>query len=122
MSAISAPSAIDPAVAASVESVIGIGQKRPDAVRIPSQTPFQSACVMKPSSGVKPPSPSITRSPFSREPTVSFGSFAARVRSRERSGSSRSRGLRPWPPWGGTRDMCDSSEKRSPLGAGVRQG
>ncbi len=53
--------------AASVDSVIGIGQNRPSAVRMSSQTPFQSARVMKPSSGVKPPMPSMIRSPFSRD-------------------------------------------------------
>ncbi len=62
----------------SADSVIGIGQNRPLAVLMPSHTPCQSACVMKPSSGVKPPMPSMMMSPFSRELTGSVGSVAAR--------------------------------------------
>ena len=37
------------------DSVIGIGQNRPDAIFMPSHTPCQSEWVMNPSSGVKPP-------------------------------------------------------------------
>ena len=55
------------AVASSVDSVTGIGQKRLFAILIPSQTPSQSAWVMNPSRGVNPPMPSMMRSPFSRE-------------------------------------------------------
>jgi hypothetical protein len=62
------------AVALSVDSVIGIGQNRPEAIFMPSQTPCQSAWVMKPSSGVKPPWPIMTMSPFSRELTLTLGS------------------------------------------------
>ena len=36
------------AIACSEDSVIGIGQNRPAAMRKPSHTPSQSACVMKP--------------------------------------------------------------------------
>ena len=58
----------------SVESVIGIGQNRPLVVLMPSHTPCQSALVMKPSSGVKPPMPSMMTSPVSRELMRIFGS------------------------------------------------
>ena len=61
------------------DSVIGIGQNRPPAVRMPSHTPRQSACDMKPSSGVKPPMPSIRMSPRSRELTRTGGKAAARA-------------------------------------------
>ncbi len=67
------------AVAASVDSVMGIGQKRPLAVRMPSHTPCQSARDMNPSSGVKPPMPNIIRSPFSRELTRTLARPAARI-------------------------------------------
>ena len=50
-----------------VETVIGMGQKVPSAMVNLSQTPCQSALVMKPSSGVKPPMPIMIRSPTSRE-------------------------------------------------------
>jgi hypothetical protein len=87
------------------ESVIGMGQKTPAAVRISSHTPFQSAWVMKPASGVKPPMPSITRSPFSRDVTRRRGKDSARLRSAAMFGSSISSGRRPAPPWGGTSGM-----------------
>ncbi len=103
VSATSAPSAIGPAPAASVESVIGIGQNRPAAVRIPSHTPCQSAWVMKPSSGVKPPRPSMTRSPFSRELTRSLGRDCARFSSCAARCGFACRGFRPRPPCGLTR-------------------
>src|SRR5258706_331556 len=72
-SAISVPSRIESAVAASVESVIGIGQKMPRAVRISAHTPRRSARSMKPSSGAKPPMPSMMTSPFSRQLTFNLG-------------------------------------------------
>ena len=102
-SAISSPVANVPAVAASVDSVIGIGQNRPLVMRMPSHTPSQSARVMKPSSGVKPPMPSMTMSPRSRELTGTRGSVDARWRSRSRSPAASSSGFSSAPPWGGTR-------------------
>ena len=91
------------AVGASVDSVIGIGQNRPLAMRMPSQTPCQSACDMKPSSGVKPPMPSMMMSPRSRELTRTRGMAAARARSRSSSTPSSSRGLSSAAPCGRTR-------------------
>jgi hypothetical protein len=77
----SPPVLIASAVALSVDSVMGIGQNRPLAIFMPSQTPCQSVWVMKPSSGVKPPMPSMMMSPFSRELTLIFGSVWARASS-----------------------------------------
>jgi len=51
-----------------------MGQNRPFAIFMPSHTPCQSVWVMKPSSGVKPPIPSMMMSPFSRELTRTLGS------------------------------------------------
>jgi len=101
-SASSVPSAMEPAAVLSAESVIGIGQNRPAAVRYRSHTPSQSARVMKPSSGVNPPMPSMIRSPRSREETVSLGSKRARLRSATSCSPSSSRGRNFPPPWGFT--------------------
>ncbi len=57
---------------------------------------------MKPSSGVKPPMPSISRSPFSLELTGICGRLRARVRSASSAGPDRSNGLSGPPPWGFT--------------------
>ena len=65
---------------------------------MPSQTPSQSAWVMKPSSGVKPPMPSMMRSPFSREDTRSCGSARARANSAFSAAPSSSKGLSEPPP------------------------
>ena len=102
-SAMSAPARIEPAVAASTDRVIGIGQNKPLAVRQSSHTPCQSARVMNPSSGVKPPMPSMMRSPFSRELTRSAGSERERARSAASASPAGIRGLSEPPPWGGTR-------------------
>src|SRR3989344_1774944 len=77
-SATSEPVLMPSAVALSAERVIGIGQNRPLAIFIPSQTPCQSALVIKPSRGVKPPMPSMMRSPVSREAIRTLGSDCAR--------------------------------------------
>ena len=69
------------AAAADVDSVIGMGQNKPFARRMSRQTPCQSAADMNPVSGVKPPMPSMIRSPRSRDETVIAGSFEARRRS-----------------------------------------
>ncbi len=70
--AISSPILIAAASSLEAERVTGIGQKVPSAVRKFSQTPFQSALVMKPVSGLKPPMPIMIRSPFSRAETGIF--------------------------------------------------
>ena len=67
ISAISSPSLMLSAWPCVVEIVIGIGQKVPSAMVKLSQTPCQSALVIKPVSGVKPPMPIMIRSPASRE-------------------------------------------------------
>ncbi len=84
------------------DSVIGIGQKRPFASCMSSHTLFQSACVMNPSSGVKPPMPSMIKSPRSRELTGTCGSARARSRSACSAGPSSSKGFRLPPPCGET--------------------
>ena len=61
----------------SCDMVIGIGQKMPFVIFISSQTPFQSSCPMKPSSGVKPPMPIMIRSPVSRDDTCNWGRDSA---------------------------------------------
>ncbi len=99
------PVRIDAAAVASAESVMGIGQNRPLAVFMPSHTPRQSACVMKPSSGVKPPMPSMMMSPFSREHTRNRGNVAARRRSAAISSAGSSRGRNSPPPCGWTNAM-----------------
>ena len=80
-----------PFAEAEVDRVIGIGQNRPLAIFMPSQTPSQSARVMKPSSGVKPPIPSMIVSPVSRELMTSLGRDSARFSSSSRSLPSRSK-------------------------------
>src|SRR4030066_49300 len=69
--AMSAPSLMD---SSSVDRVMGIGQNRPLAVFMPSHTPCQSALVMNPVSGVKPPMPSMMTSPTSRDDSLILGS------------------------------------------------
>ena len=61
----------------SVDNVTGIGQNKPLAIVILSQTPFQSASPIKPSNGLKPPIPSITTSPSSLEEQVIFAKDSA---------------------------------------------
>jgi hypothetical protein len=102
MSAISCPVLNVAAVALSVDKVIGIGQNRPFVNLIPSQTPCQSACVMNPSRGVKPPMPSMMMSPRPRELTVTLGSDWARARSRASSAPCNNSGLSSEPPCGRT--------------------
>ena len=102
-SAISRPAAIPPAVAASTDMVIGMGQNRPSAVRISSHTPRQSASPMNPASGVNPPIPSITISPASRDDTRTAGREAARSRATARASPSGIRGCSDVPPCGRTR-------------------
>ena len=63
----------------------------------------QSACDMKPVSGVKPPMPSMMMSPFSREVTRSFGSLRARASSAARASPAAISGLSAPPPCGVTR-------------------
>ena len=100
--AISSPALID---SSSVESVTGIGQNRPLAIFMPSHTPCQSEWVMKPSSGVKPPMPSMMISPASRELTFSRGSVVARARSDSSAPPWSRSGLRALLPWGLTSAM-----------------
>ncbi len=99
-SATSLPIAMASAVARSVESVMGMGQNSPLAVFMPSHTPCQSAWVMKPSSGVKPPMPSMIRSPSSRELMTTLGSVAARACSARKTSPASSSGFSSPPPWG----------------------
>ena len=101
-SAISSPVPIPPATPASTDNVIGMGQNRPSAVRISSHTPRQSVSPMKPSSGVKPPMPSITMSPASREETCTTGNRPARSRAAASASPSSIRGRRDAPPCGRT--------------------
>ena len=121
-SAISSPSAIPPAVPASTDNVMGIGQNSPSAVRISSHTPRQSASPMKPASGVNPPMPSITMSPASRDDTVTPVSRPARSRAAARASPSGIRGRSDVPPCGRTRfaiedppgrDCADRSARRT---------
>src|SRR5687768_17627471 len=58
---------------------------------------------MKPSSGVKPPMPSMMRSPRSREVMRTLGSVRARALSSTRDSPVRMSGLSPEPPCGATR-------------------
>ena len=102
-SATSSPVPIPPAVPASTDNVIGMGQNRPSAVRIPSHTPRQSASSMNPASGVKPPMPSITMSPASREETCTTGNRPARSRTAARASPSSISGRRDAAPCGRTR-------------------
>ena len=79
-----------------------IGQNKPLVIFMPSQTPAQSALVMKPVSGVKPPMPIIMMSPASREDTLILGSVAARAFSASSAEPSRSSGFNSPPPCGAT--------------------
>jgi hypothetical protein len=119
-SAMSCPGEIVAANCASADSVIGIGQKRPFAVRMPSQTLRQSACDMKPTSGVNPPMPSMITSPFSRELMRNFGRLAARSSSADRASPSSSRGRKLPPPWGGTSAMLVDLVSRCECRAAAR--
>ena len=83
-----------------IDWVMGIGQNRPLAIFMPSHTPCQSECVMKPSNGVNPPIPSMMISPFSRELTFTLGSALARASSAFCTSPSSSSGLRLPPPCG----------------------
>ena len=104
-SATSAPSARPSAVAWSVDRVIGIGQNTPLASAMLSHTPCQSAWPMNPSSGVKPPMPSMIRSPRSRELRVIFGNASAAASALSRSAPSSNRMFSVSLPWGFTN--CD---------------
>src|SRR5690606_31509048 len=100
--AISPPIFRPSAVQGSVERVIGIGQNRPWVRRMSSHTPRQSAPPMKPRSGVKPPMPSMIRSPTSRELSRTWGRAAARSRTAASTSPSSSRGCSASAPWGFT--------------------
>ncbi len=80
---------------------------------MPSHTPSQSAWVMKPSSGVKPPMPSMMRSPFSRELTVSRGSLRARACSAASASPASARGSQRAPAVGSYQGHDLSSSRRS---------
>src|SRR5438093_4422763 len=70
---------------------------------------------MKPSSGVKPPIPSMMRSPFSRELTRTVRRVRARAHSAASASPESIRGLRKPPPCGGTRSgkLFSLLERRS---------
>ncbi len=102
-SAMLLPTLIDAAAVRSVESVIGIGQNRPLTIVMPAQTLFQSAWLMNPFSGVKPPMPSMIRSPFSRELTLTRGKPSASSRSAASASPSSNKGLSSPPPCGLTK-------------------
>jgi hypothetical protein len=65
-SAISSPSLMPSASSWLTSRVTGTGQKVPSAKRHLSHTLFQSALVMKPVRGLKPPIPIMIRSPLTR--------------------------------------------------------
>ncbi len=95
------------AVTWSVERVMGMGQNRPLAIFMPSHTPCQSAWVMKPVSGVKPPMPIMMTSPVSREDIFTLGRLSACFFSAASASPVSSRGLSSPPPWGLTSlDTC----------------
>src|SRR3569623_673497 len=100
--ATSSPVLMPSAVGESVERVMGMCQNRPLAIFMPSHTPCQSAWVMKPSSGVKPPMPSMMRSPVSREEIITLGRVSARRRSAARASPSNNSGFSVSAPWGWT--------------------
>src|SRR3569833_1134150 len=100
--ATSSPVLMPSAVCESVERVMGMGQNRPLAIFMPSHTPCQSAWVMKPSSGVQPPLPSMMRSPVSREEIITLGRVSARRRSAARASPSNNSGFSVSAPWGWT--------------------
>src|SRR5882762_5105861 len=70
---------------------------------------------MKPSSGVKPPIPSMTRSPFSRELTRTVRKDRARAHSAASASPESISGFRGPPPCGGTRSgkLFSLLERRS---------
>ena len=72
----------------SVERAMGMGRNRPAAVFFPSQTPRRSARVMNRSSGVRPPIPNETKSPFSRDETAILGRKTPRFLPSARSESA----------------------------------
>jgi hypothetical protein len=69
---------------------------------------------MKPSSGVKPPMPSMTMSPRSRELTRRLGIVAARARSAAASAPPSSNGRRSPPPCGRTNGFTAPSLDSGP--------
>src|SRR5712691_6218590 len=79
---------------------------------------------MKPSSGVKPPIPSMTRSPFSRELTRTVRSDRARAHSAASASPESISGLRRPPPCGGTRSgkLFSPLERRSRKAGRVHAG
>src|SRR6266850_7912031 len=79
---------------------------------------------MKPSSGVKPPIPSMTRSPFSRELTCTVRKDRARSHSAASASSESISGLRGPPPCGGTRSckLFSLLERRSREAGRVHSG
>src|SRR3990167_9575754 len=101
-SAISLPTAMLSAVALSTDLVMGIGQNRPLARVILSHTDCQSALPMKPSSGVKPPMPSMIRSPVSREDSFTWSNLAAAAWALARASPSSRSVFNTSLPWGFT--------------------
>src|SRR5437879_3393844 len=79
---------------------------------------------MKPSSGVKPPIPSMMRSPFSRELTRTVRRLRARAHSAASASPESIRGLRTPPPCGGTRSgkLFSLLERRSRQAGRVHAG
>src|SRR5438445_783951 len=79
---------------------------------------------MKPSSGVKPPIPSMMRSPFSRELTRTVRRDRARAHSAASASPESIRGLREPPPCGGTRSgkLFSLLERRSRQAGRVHAG
>src|SRR5438309_132516 len=79
---------------------------------------------MKPSSGVKPPIPSMMRSPFSRELTRTVRRVRARAHSAASASPESIRGLRKPPPCGGTRSgkLLSLLERRSRQAGRVHAG
>ena len=87
-SATSPPSPSPPAVAASTDRVIGIGQNRPSTVRISSQTPRPVRLAHEAGERSEPAMPSITTSPASREDIRTEGRRAARSHAAARASPS----------------------------------
>ncbi len=114
-SAMSAPSLNPSAQRWEVDSVIGIGQKRPFSSRMSVHTLRQSPDVMKPASGVKPTMPSMIRSPRSRELTVIRGSDWARRCSSCNLLPCSNRGSSSAPPWGRGKALCVSVTPFHPM-------
>ena len=86
----------------SVDNVTGIGQNKPLAIVMLSQTPFQSASPIKPSKGLKPPMPSITTSPSSLEEQVIFAKDSALDNSADNASPDNANALIVSLPCGGT--------------------